>query len=192
MGYLRFGLVAVNVLAFIVLFALTIRFMKRERSLRVRRLWIVVALAAAALIVGSVQRLALQATALGWLSGSVANDVVEGWQFVQSLVVVGLVFVAFVTVKRLATAMAASEKIAGSILDRVGHVEVNQLHLTKREHEVLMAIGSGTFTDAELAQRLHISTNTVQTHVKHLLRKTGLNRRQDLMAVAYLLESNII
>ncbi|HUG31780.1 MAG TPA: helix-turn-helix transcriptional regulator [Acidimicrobiia bacterium] len=191
MAYLRFGLVAVNVLAFIVLFVLTIRFMNRERSVRVRRLWIVVALAAAALIVGSLQRLALQATALGWLPRSVADDVVEGWQFVQSLVVLGLAIVGFLTVKSLTTSMAVSEKVAGSILDRVDHVEMDRLQLTKREHEVLMAIGSGTFTDAELAQKLHISTSTVQTHVKHLLSKTGLNRRQDLMAVAYLLESNI-
>lgn len=192
MAYLRFGLVAVNAVAFTVLFVLTIRFINRERSYRIRRLWIVVALGAAALILGSLQRLALQATVLGWLPSSVANDVVEGWQFVQSLLVVGLAFVAFLTVKSLATSMAASEKIAGSILDRVGHVDPDRLHLTKREHEVLMAIGSGAVTDAELAEKLHISANTVQTHVKHILRKTGLNRRQDLMAVAYLLDTNII
>lgn len=192
MAYLRVGLVAVNALAFIVLFALTIRFMKRERSRRVGRLWMVVALAAATLIIGSLQRLVLQATALGWLPGSVASDVVEGWQLVQSLVVMSLALAGFLIVKSLAASMAASERLAGSILDRVDHVDIGGLDLTKREQEVLEAIGSGVLTDAELAEKLHISTNTVQTHVKHLLRKTGLNRRQDLMAVAYLIESSIV
>ncbi|HEX6302344.1 MAG TPA: hypothetical protein VF148_17980 [Acidimicrobiia bacterium] len=46
MAYLRFGLAAVNALAFIVLFTLTVRFMNRERSNRAGRLGIVVALAA--------------------------------------------------------------------------------------------------------------------------------------------------
>lgn len=192
MGYLRVGLVAVNALAFIVLFALTVRFMKREPSRRVGRLWMVVALAAAALIVGSLQRFVLQAASLGWLPGSVTPDVIEGWQLVQSLVVVGLAFVGFLIVKSLAASMAASERLAGSILDRVGHVDIKGLDLTKREREVLEAIGSGMLTDLELAEKLHISTNTVQTHVKNLLRKTGLNRRQDLMAIAYLMEFSTV
>lgn len=120
-----------------------------------------------------------------------ANSVVEDYQFFQSLVVVGLVFVAFLTVKSLARSMAAFGE--NRLLDprsrrsrRTGPAPSHQ-----NEHDVLMAIGSGTFTGAELSQQIHISTNSVQTHVKHLLRKTGLNRRQDVMAVAYLLESNI-
>lgn len=182
-------MVAANALAFIVLFALSIRFMRQERSKRVRNLWMVVALVTGALVVGATQRLALQGSTLGLLPGSVTADVVEGWQLVQSLVVLTLVLMAFGSVRRLAASMAASERIAGSILDRVGHIDVGVLDLTRREEEVLSAIGSGLLTDAELAKELHISANTVQTHVKRLLRKTSLNRRQDLMAVSYLRES---
>lgn len=188
MPYLRFGLVAVNALAFMTLFVLAIRFLAREHSARVRRLWLVVALASGALIVGAVQRLILQASTLEWLPGSAAQGIVEEWQLVQSLVVVMLAIAGFTVVKRSADSMAASERIAATILDRVDHVDVESLDLTPREEEVLAAIGRGVLTDAELANALHISKNTVQTHVKRLLRKTGLSRRQDLLAVAYLVE----
>ena len=190
MGYTRFGLVAVNALAFATLMVMAIRFMQRERSSRVRRVWLVVALAAGALVIGALQRIALQAALLGWLPGTETIDVLENWQVLQSLVVIALAVGVFLTVKRVADAMAATERIAGSILDRVRHVEVSNLDLTDREKEVLAAIGSGLLTDAELAQALHISVNTVQTHVKRLLRKSGLNRRQDLIGVAYLVESS--
>lgn len=190
MGYVRFGLVALNSLAFVTLLGVSIRFMRRERSPRVRRLWVVVVLISGALVIGWAQRLILQAASLGWLPGSAGDGVLEGgWQVTQSLLVVVLAVTTFVTVKKLADSMAASERIAGSILDRVGHVDIQALGLTRREEEVLAAIGSGLLTDAELAERLHISVNTVQTHVKRLLRKTGLNRRQDLIAVAYLVDT---
>ncbi len=189
MPYLRFGLVALNLLAFLLLFAASLRFYKLEASQRVRRLWLVVALASAALVVGSLQRVLLQAGALGWISASSQTRVVEDWQVVQSLLVAALAVGVFLIVKGLARSIAASERIAGSILDRVSHVDPTELELTQREQEVLATIGSGLVTDSDLSTALHISPSTVQTHVKSLLRKTGLNRRQDLIGVAYLVET---
>ncbi|HSM44967.1 MAG TPA: LuxR C-terminal-related transcriptional regulator [Acidimicrobiia bacterium] len=189
MPYVRFGLVALNALAFLILFVLAWRGMRRERSTRVRRLWIVVMLASGALILGAGQRIVLQASMLEWLPEAAAIGIVEDWQLFQSLLVVSLVAAVFITIRKLAASMAASERIAGSILDRVGHVDVAEVNLTQREQEVLATIGSGLLTDQELAETLHISSATVQTHVKSLLRKTGLNKRQDLIAVAFLLET---
>lgn len=189
MAYLRFGLVAVNTLAFVTIAILSVRAMSQESSNRVRRLWLLVSLVSGALVIGSIQRLVLQATVMGWLPGTDTVSVVEEWQLLQSSIVVVLAIAAFLTIRQLASTMAASERIAGSILDRVGHVDVSTLDLTRRETEVLSAIGSGLLTDSELAEELHISVNTVQTHVKRLLRKTDLNRRQDLMAIAYLVET---
>lgn len=189
MAFLRFGLVAVNTLAFLSILILSVRAVGRERSMRVRRLWLLVSLISGALVVGSLQRLILQSTVLGWLPGTDTVSVVEDWQMLQSLIVIVLAAAAFLTIKQLASTMAASERIAGSILDRVSHVEVETLDLTQREREVLAAIGAGLLTDSELAEELHISANTVQTHVKRLLRKTALNRRQDLMAVAFLVDT---
>lgn len=189
MGYVRFGLVALNAAAFVVLLGLSIRFQRRETSPRVKRLWLIVAMASAALVIGSIQRLVLQATTLDWLSSVAGSATLEGWQVVQSILVAMLAVGAFVVTKSLADSMAASERIAGSLLDRVSHVDPDRLDLTPRELEVLTTIGRGLVTDADLATELHISASTVQTHVKSLLKKTGLNRRQDLLAVAYLVES---
>lgn len=189
MGYVRFGLVALNAAAFVVLLGLSIRFQRRETSPRVKRLWLIVAMASAALVIGSIQRLVLQATTLDWLSSVAGSATLEGWQVVQSILVAMLAVGAFVVTKSLADSMAASERIAGSLLDRVSHVDPDRLDLTPRELEVLTTIGRGLVTDADLAAELHISASTVQTHVKSLLKKTGLNRRQDLLAVAYLVES---
>lgn len=189
MPYLRFGLVALNLLAFVVLFVASLRFYRMEASERVRRLWLVVSLASAALVVGSLQRVLLQAGTLGWISAPSQNRVIEDWQVVQSLLVAALAVGVFLIVKGLARSIAASERIAGSILDRVSHVDPTGLDLTQREHEVLATIGAGLVTDSDLSEALHISPSTVQTHVKSLLRKTGLNRRQDLIGVAYLVET---
>lgn len=189
MSYVRFTLVALNSVAFMVLVVLSVRFGRREQSVRVQRLWVVVGLVAGALVLGSVQRLALQATSLGWMADSYSDRILTTWQVVQSLLVAVLAVGVFVALKRLADSMAASERIAGSILDRVAHVDVEQLKLTNREREVLAAILGGRVTDAELSNQLHISDSTVQTHVKSLLRKTGLSRRQDLLAVAYLMDT---
>lgn len=188
MPYIRFGLIAINTLAFVVLFVLAWRAMRREPSTRVRRLWLVVVLASGGLILGAGQRLVLQASALAWLPETAARGIVEDWQLFQSLMVVSLVTAVFVIIRRLARSMAATERIAGSILDRVSHVDITALNLTKRETEVLEAIGSGLLTDSELAENLHISRATVQTHVKSIMRKAGLNKRQDLIAVAYLVD----
>lgn len=188
MSGLRFVLVALNGVAFASLLVLSVRFWRRETSSRVRRLWMVVGLASGALVLGSLQRLALQATRLDWLSESSSENILTTWQLVQSLLVGALAVGGFLVIKNLAETMAATERLAGSILDRVAHVEVEALELTNREREVLAAIGDGRITDSELSNELHISDSTVQTHVKSLLRKTRLNRRQDLLAVAYLVD----
>ena len=48
--------------------------------------------------------------------------------------------------------------------------------LTGRELEVLELLGQMYATD-EIADELHLSVNTVKTHIKGLFRKLGVNRR---------------
>lgn len=50
---------------------------------------------------------------------------------------------------------------------------------TERELEVLREMTTGA-TNAEIAQRLNISVNTVNRHVQHLLEKTGYTSRTGL------------
>lgn len=100
-----------------------------------------------------------------------------------------MIVAAFVTLKKLADSMNASERLTVSLLDRVRHVDPKSLHLTNRESEVLALIGDGATSDSELSAKLHISASTVQSHVKSLLKKTDLKRRTDLVAVAILVSS---
>jgi DNA-binding NarL/FixJ family response regulator len=56
--------------------------------------------------------------------------------------------------------------------------------LTEREQEVLVEIAHG-LTNAELAERLHMSPATAKTHVSRLLAKLDARDRAQLVIVAY-------
>ena len=51
--------------------------------------------------------------------------------------------------------------------------------LTPRKIEVLRLLTTGAGNE-EIAEKLHISQNTVKTHIKHLLEKTGFSSRTQL------------
>lgn len=55
--------------------------------------------------------------------------------------------------------------------------------LTDREWEVLDLLCTGLSTD-EVAERLVLTHETVRSHIKHLMRKLGVNSRQQAVAVA--------
>jgi DNA-binding NarL/FixJ family response regulator len=56
--------------------------------------------------------------------------------------------------------------------------------LTQREVDVLAAIAAG-LSNAEIAGRLRISPATVKSHVNHLLAKTGMRDRAQLVGYAF-------
>lgn len=55
--------------------------------------------------------------------------------------------------------------------------------LSSRELEVLIQVALG-HTSSEIAQALHISPNTVETHRRNILKKLGLQSRADLVRLA--------
>jgi DNA-binding NarL/FixJ family response regulator len=59
--------------------------------------------------------------------------------------------------------------------------------LTQREVDVLAAIAAG-LSNAEIASRLRISRATVKSHVNHLLTKTGMRDRAQLVGYAFRLD----
>jgi DNA-binding NarL/FixJ family response regulator len=56
--------------------------------------------------------------------------------------------------------------------------------LTRREAEVLSEIAAG-LSNTEIAAKLVVSDTTVKTHVNHLLAKTGMRDRAQLVAYAF-------
>lgn len=56
--------------------------------------------------------------------------------------------------------------------------------LTEREREVLVAMAGG-LSNAELAEQLYISENTVKTHVRRVLTKLGARDRVNAVVMAY-------
>jgi PAS domain S-box-containing protein len=58
------------------------------------------------------------------------------------------------------------------------------LHLTPRQTEVLELLERGRSTK-QIAEELHLSTETVRNHIRHLLRAVGAHSRLEAVAIAH-------
>src|SRR4051794_34251274 len=77
------------------------------------------------------------------------------------------------------------DRLAEQDRTRERDVAVQRLQtLTEREREVLAQIGLG-YTNAEIAQRLHMSEATVKSHVTHLFDKLSATNRVQLAIAAF-------
>ncbi|NUR07930.1 MAG: response regulator transcription factor [Nocardioidaceae bacterium] len=74
------------------------------------------------------------------------------------------------------TARLIQQLTAGGAPDRVRVARERLQRLTDREHEVAVAVGAG-LTNAEIAQRLHLSVPTVKAHIGRLFAKLGVDNR---------------
>jgi PAS domain S-box-containing protein len=81
--------------------------------------------------------------------------------------------------RRLAIYVATSEDPA----DAPTEAPAGELPLTSREREVVTLIALGRDT-AQIAERLHISPETVRTHVRNAMSRLGAHTRAQLVAIA--------
>jgi DNA-binding NarL/FixJ family response regulator len=65
---------------------------------------------------------------------------------------------------------------------------VESVRMTKRERQVIELIADG-FTNKEIAQKLHLSTYTVKSHVHNILEKLALHTRLQIAKHAHLSDS---
>ena len=67
-------------------------------------------------------------------------------------------------------------------------VIIESVSMTKRERQVVGLIAEG-FSNKEIAQKLHLSTYTVKSHVHNILEKLSLNTRVQVANYAHISES---
>jgi DNA-binding CsgD family transcriptional regulator len=73
------------------------------------------------------------------------------------------------------------EKVVADTQFQFNIEECNRRNISKRELEVLELMSQG-LSNAEIAARLFVSTNTIKTHVSKLLEKLEVNRRTQAIA----------
>jgi DNA-binding CsgD family transcriptional regulator len=62
---------------------------------------------------------------------------------------------------------------------RIRRREPHGVELTERERHVAGLVAEG-LTNREIAERLYVSTNTVETHLRHIFQKRGVRSRTEL------------
>ncbi len=74
-------------------------------------------------------------------------------------------------------------QIARQAAGRGTRAVIDAVRLTQRERQVIDLIGEG-LSNKEIAQRLHIATHTVKSHVHNILEKLALHTRLQIAAFA--------
>jgi DNA-binding NarL/FixJ family response regulator len=75
-------------------------------------------------------------------------------------------------------------QIAKEAGDRRGERVLDDVRMTRREHEVIVLIGEG-LSNKEIAQRLNIATHTVKSHVRNVMEKLALHTRLQIAAYSH-------
>lgn len=81
---------------------------------------------------------------------------------------------------------ADGESVYPTQMPEVSFGRIKRSDLTNRELDVLREL-TGSLTNDEIAEKLHISVNTVKRHLQNIMEKTGFNSRLDLAMHARLL-----
>ena len=110
---------------------------------------------------------ALQAGAMGYISKKEATErVVEAIRCVLA----GKVYVSDKMSERLLAAVANQPQRSGSAIES----------LSNREAEVFQFLGEG-YSTKEIAEKLHLSVKTIETHREKIKRKLGLKDHNELI-----------
>lgn len=65
----------------------------------------------------------------------------------------------------------------------INHKKIEELDISKREYEVLLAISEG-LSNKEIAEKLFVSESTIKTHVSNLLAKLNAKRRTQAVQIS--------
>jgi DNA-binding CsgD family transcriptional regulator len=178
------GLITINTLLFVALGVRAFLLGRRAESPYLRTLAWVVSAACMAFVLGALQRLAVQAVTAGWLPDVGLAEVTTSWQLFQSLLALSIAVAGFWVLSRTWGAMGRAEQVASTLAGRLPDVDLDNCDLTARELEVVELIQGGVLSDKDIAESLFIAPTTAATHVKRILRKSGLSSRRDLLLLS--------
>ena len=183
---LVFLIVVGNVILFGGLTVWGLRRAVREVSPRIRTLvWALVAVSVA-FVLSSLTRLALIAIGLGWIPGRLGEFLDSGWVLVQSLLALGVGIFAVVVIRQAGRSLREADRIVSVLSERLlGETPLEDLGFTTRELEVLEVIARGTLSDREISNVLYISPATAATHVRNILKKSGVKSRRELVLLLH-------
>lgn len=177
-------LLAATIVTNLVLAVIAVKTLRLGTAIRTRfaRLQaLIVVLLCVAGLVASIEDIGFHLIRLGWLPESIGGrflDVVQGLLVMGGLVLLGPILV---ILRRLTKEFARTEGVAEILVDRLpAGLSLETAGLTKRELEVVSVVGKGRVSDREIADELTISPATAATHLRNIMRKTGIKRRGDL------------
>lgn len=185
MDFLLLILGIVNGVLFAVLGVQSWRLGRRIASPRARTQAHILVLVCTAFVLASTLRIGLQLVEVGALSESTREVVLTWVQFITGAGALLVIVPALWMLRRLTAVFAKTDQFVTVLTDKVTlDSSVSDAGLTARELEVLEHVAEGTLSDAELAQALYISPSTAATHVRNIMKKTGVRRRHELMLLA--------
>jgi DNA-binding CsgD family transcriptional regulator len=176
-----FIVIAINMLLFAGLGLWVWTSMHKDDSPRIRVLSAMLAVVALAFVLGAATRLISVAVRMGWLDGRVGDFIASEWHLIQSLASTALGVVGFLLVRRYGKSLKTADRIATAVSNRLFEgSSLTEYGFTNREIEVLRAIADGYISDNEIAEILFIAPATAATHVKNILKKSGVRSRREL------------
>lgn len=177
--------VIVNTILFAVLFAYALRLLRRWQSTPIRFIAVSLVLVAGTFLVSSIQRLGIQAARADIIPAQWEDFFLSSYQVVLSLIGTAAGVYAITRLRAGIRRLEEGERMLSALTHNIPtEVDTSTWDLTARESQVVDTIVSGRTSDEQIAESLFISTATAATHVRNILRKTGLSSRMDLMLAA--------
>lgn len=178
-------IMAMDTVAVLLLSALAVGLAIAARRARPRALRAVSVGGGAAcvlLAIASLHHLLLVAAHVGLLASHWVDFLLGPIAAIQATLAVLVGIAAVVLARHYWHRLRRAHTMVEVLTDRLPrNSHARQAKLTPREQEVLDLIRNGVITDREIAQALHIAPATAATHVQHILHKTRLHNRHDLM-----------
>jgi DNA-binding CsgD family transcriptional regulator len=177
--------VVVNAVLFVVLLVYALGLQRRWKATSIRFIATALVLAAGTFLVTSIQRLGVQAARAEIVPVSWEDFFLTTYHLVLSFVGTVAGIYAITRLRIGIRRLEDGERMLSALTDNVPErTDTSKWNLTARESQVLQTIVLGKTSDEQIAESLFISTATAATHVRNILRKTGLSSRMDLMLVA--------